>query len=100
VGSQNLPENLKLPKSLADVTAAFTFSRLPDGERIAKILLAVLASRNIAKKPVASTDPVELTAVELTGVVDLRSIGDELAGYASKKFCVRYGHLEDGNAKA
>jgi hypothetical protein len=97
---QTVPSDLKAPRTLVDVTAAFTFSRLPQGERIAKILLAVLASRNAARKPAASVDSVELTEVELSGVIDLRSIGDELAGYADKKFCVRYGHLEDGNAKA
>jgi hypothetical protein len=31
---------------------------------------------------------------------DLKEVADELAEYSVKDFAVRYGHLEDGNAKA
>lgn len=85
---------------MVDVVAGFTFSRLPREERIAKTLLAVLASRNAARKPEASADPVDIKNVDLQGPIDLLSVATELAQYSVKDFAVRYGHLEDGNGKA
>ena len=78
---------------LDDVTSAFYFSRLPREERIAKTLLYVLASRNAARKPEASAEPVDLKAVELIGVIDLLSVSEELAQYSVKDFAVRPGRL-------
>lgn len=88
----------ELKEKLQDATAAFTFSRLPREQRIAKTLLRVLAARNAARKPVASTQDVDIREVEISGVIDLLSVGEELAPYAAKDFAVRYGHLADGKA--
>lgn len=87
-GGKSLPENLKPPKTLVDVTAAFTFSRLPIEQRIAATLFEIFKT----KGGMIETDGSN--AVE-----DWLSITEELALYAPKQFVVRYGHLEDGNAK-
>jgi hypothetical protein len=86
-----LTPNLKpprVPPTLADVTAAFTFSRLPREQRIAITLLAVMKNNGMTSESVENvTETMPLVAAEL-------------AKYSVKDFAVRYGHLEDGNAKA
>ena len=87
---------MKNPQSLTDAVAAFTFSRLPREERIAKTLLGILASTNAAKKPEPTATDADIHNIALNGVFDLVSLGREIAQYSVKDFAVRYGHLNDG----
>ncbi len=43
---------------------------------------------------------VDEYVIKFTGAEDLITVAEELAKYSVKDFAVRYGHLEDGNAKA
>ncbi len=83
---------LKPQKTLVDVTAAFTFSRLPIEQRIAKTLANIISNK---VKPALENVSAPVTMDELF----FEMVGIELAPYAAKQFVVRYGHLEDGNAK-
>lgn len=75
-----MTETLKSPRpSLTDVTAGFTFSRLPRAERITKILTSIIADEGIAT---LDEDSI--------GVIALA-----LEPYARRDFAVRYGRLDD-----
>lgn len=91
MGTQNLPADLKAPRvppTLADATAAFTFSRLPREQRIAITLFEVMKNNNMTAESVANVQET------------MPAVSAELEKYSVKDFAVRYGHLEDSNAKA
>ncbi len=87
----SLGKSPRVPPTLVDATAAFTFSRLPREQRIAQTLA------NIVSKVVRPS----LNNAETTTMNDefFVIVGAELAKYSVKDFAVRYGHLEP-NAKA
>ena len=102
-GTQNLPEDLKAPRvppTLADATAAFTFSRLPREQRIARTLHNIIENYEGYKgeKTYGLESHDKLLLADLEN--NLLPFAEELAKYSVKDFAVRYGHLEDGNAKA
>lgn len=76
-----------LKEKLQDATAAFTFSRLPREQRIARTLFEILKQLG---------GPLENGQVE--SHTDLVNIAEEIAQYSVKDFAVRYGHLTDGKA--
>ncbi len=78
-------------EKLQDVVAAFTFSRLPREQRIAKTLAAVLSK---IVKPSLNNE-----ASYVADEAFFLAVGTELEPYAAKDFAVRYGHLGDGVAK-
>jgi hypothetical protein len=84
---------------------------LPIEQRIAEILYRIVDEsvdderEDCSEAALGGKDKLSLAALSyaddtLGGPEDLLKIAAELAKYADKKFCVRYGHLEDGNAKA
>lgn len=72
-------------EKLQDATAAFTFSRLPREQRIARILFQIVMRLG---------GPLGSSQVESPD--DMIDIAEELAQYSVKDFAVRYGHLADG----
>ncbi len=98
-GTQNLPADLKAPRvppTLADATAAFTFSRLPREQRIAQTIVNALLGNATLEGEAKISFPWFKDAND-PFIVDLAT---KIEPYARKDFAVRYGHLEDGNAKA
>lgn len=76
----------ELKEKLQDATAAFTFSRLPREQRIARILSDILRNQSRA------------IGVPGDGPEECLAVAEELAQYSVKDFAVRYGHLADGKA--
>jgi hypothetical protein len=92
----NLGKSPRVPPTLADATAAFTFSRLPREQRIAQTIVNALLGNATLERDVKISFPWFKDAND-PFIVDLAT---KLEPYARKDFAVRYGHLEDGNAKA
>lgn len=94
----SLGKSPRVPPTLADVTAAFTFSRLPREQRIAQTIVNALSE-------VAGTTHEEGAAVRFYSFKDANDpfivdLATKIEPYARKDFAVRYGHLEGSNAKA
>src|SRR5271157_1968263 len=94
---QSASETESIPtvtKPLVDVVAAFTFSRLPRAERIARTI------RDICVDDLKGSESTEIFIRLTPGNMEyLLQFAEKLEPYARKDFAVRYGHLEDGNAK-
>jgi hypothetical protein len=96
----DLKASTRVPPTLADATAAFTFSRLPREQRIAQTLYNIVKPVLRLSAIGAFEDRLDNQVLIANDWPDLIEIAEELAKYSVKDFAVRYGHLEDGNAKA
>jgi hypothetical protein len=86
----------RVPPTLVDATAAFTFSRLPREQRIAQTLYDIVKPMLRSSVIGVSEEEESINQVLLVNNwPDLRDAALELAKYSVKDFAVRYGHLED-----
>ncbi len=88
---------MSTPLKLNDAVAAFTFSRLPREQRIARTTYEILAHETTGLETGGIND-VGSIVLKISSSDDLLELATKLEPYARKDFAVRYGHLNDGAA--